>query len=100
MIEKNKIYCFKCRSEINIEAGTKIMRRDECDKCGASLRCCRMCIHYDISSYNECRESVAERILEKEKANFCDYFVFENNLANKEDEKNRHLDAAKSLFKN
>lgn len=32
------------------------------------------CRHYDKNSYNECHEPNAERVLEKEKGNFCDYF--------------------------
>lgn len=34
-----------------------------------------MCVFFDLSSYNECKEPVAERIVDKEKPNFCDYFV-------------------------
>jgi len=33
-----------------------------------------MCSFYDRTVYNECRESQAERVVEKEKSNFCDYF--------------------------
>lgn len=47
-----------------------------------------MCIYYDPKSYNECRESSADRVLDKEKDNFCDYFslngALKENLANKE----------------
>jgi hypothetical protein len=30
---------------------------------------------YDPHAYNECREVSAERIIDKERANFCDYFA-------------------------
>jgi len=33
-----------------------------------------MCKFYDPKVYNECIEVNAERIVDKEKANFCDYF--------------------------
>ena len=33
-----------------------------------------MCQFYDPKAYNECRENSADRIVDKEKANFCDYF--------------------------
>ena len=52
-----------------------VPRRAECDRCGASLHCCRNCQHYDPSVYNECRETSAERVVEKEASNFCDYFT-------------------------
>ena len=32
------------------------------------------CDFYDAGAYNQCREPQAERVLEKEKGNFCDYF--------------------------
>lgn len=64
--------CFDCKKEINIEG--KPGRRDRCPHCGADLRVCLNCRFYDEGSYNECREPVAERVKEKDKANFCDYF--------------------------
>ena len=45
-----------------------------CPKCDADLHCCRNCTFYDLNAYNNCRESQAERVVDKEKANFCDYF--------------------------
>jgi len=35
---------------------------------------CRNCIHHDRSYNNECRESQADRVVDKEHFNFCDYF--------------------------
>ena len=37
---------------------------------------CKNCEFYDTSAYNECKESQAERVVDKEKANFCDYFKY------------------------
>ena len=98
-INTKKIRCYKCRHILDIEQATKIMRGDECPKCETYLRCGRMCIHYDPSAYNECHEPVAERILDKEKSNFCEYFVFNENKSNKEDDRDIKLSAANSLFK-
>ncbi|MBE9504994.1 MAG: hypothetical protein IME96_12545 [Proteobacteria bacterium] len=66
--------CYNCKKEINIEG--KPGRRDSCPHCGTDLRVCLNCRFYDESSYNECREPVAERVKEKDIANFCDYFEF------------------------
>jgi hypothetical protein len=33
-----------------------------------------MCKFYDARVYNECKESNADRVVDKEKDNFCDYF--------------------------
>ncbi len=49
-------------------------RQDSCPGCRASTHCCLNCTHYDSSRYNECTEPVADRVVDKEKANFCDYF--------------------------
>ena len=35
---------------------------------------CRNCAFYDASAYNECRESNAERVSDRDRANRCDYF--------------------------
>ncbi|MDW7709768.1 MAG: hypothetical protein SCH98_04775 [Deferrisomatales bacterium] len=49
-------------------------RRDTCPGCGADLHACVQCTFYAPGHYNNCREPQAERVLDPEKANFCDYF--------------------------
>ncbi len=49
-------------------------RRDACPRCGADLHACAQCRFYAPGSYNDCREPRAERVLDKERANFCDWF--------------------------
>lgn len=66
--------CYKCNATITDIA--YITRSDICKKCGFNLRCCMNCEFYDSGSYNECTESQAERVTDKEKSNFCDYFRF------------------------
>ena len=78
---QEKIICFNCSKELDIEPGAKILKNEECPYCYASLHCCKMCGFYDPSSYNECREPNAERIVDKEKANFCEYFVLKGSQA-------------------
>jgi hypothetical protein len=34
-----------------------------------------MCKFYSPKVYNECHESNAERVVDKEKSNFCSYFT-------------------------
>lgn len=57
-----------------------------------------MCQFYDPKAYNECREPVAERITDKEKANYCDYFKVGSGKAT-HDSKENIVKAANSLFK-
>lgn len=63
-------FCFKCQTEFR----GKPARGDDCEKCRASLRCCMNCKHYDPKAYNGCNEPQAERVVEKDRGNFCDYF--------------------------
>ena len=51
-----------------------VSRSARCARCGADLRCCLNCRFHESSAYNECLEPSAERVLEKDRANFCDYF--------------------------
>jgi len=65
--------CTFCKARI--DRRDKIMRSDTCPKCGKNLHCCKQCKFYDPHAYNECREVSAERVVDKERANFCDYFL-------------------------
>lgn len=68
--------CPACHKTIKLEG--KISFREECSHCGGDLHICLMCQFHDVSAYNECRESQAERVLDKAKANRCDYFQLNN----------------------
>jgi hypothetical protein len=69
--------CHACKKEIS--GDLKVGRKDECPSCGTDLRCCLNCVFYDRSVSKQCRETVTELVREKEKANFCEYFVFREN---------------------
>lgn len=64
--------CHKCGRELNSEF--EFGRQDTCSGCGLATHSCMNCMHYNTSRYNECDEPVAERVVDKEKFNFCDYF--------------------------
>ncbi len=66
--------CFNCGAVLEVPSGP-IGRNTTCDKCDSDVRVCLNCQHYDPSSYNECNEPMAERVVEKNRANFCDYFA-------------------------
>lgn len=69
--------CHACKKEISGEL--KVGRRDVCPSCGADLRCCLNCRFYDRAVSKQCRETVTELVKEKEKSNFCEYFVIVEN---------------------
>ena len=65
--------CAFCGEETSIEG--KVMKKDTCPHCGRDLRCCMQCKFYDPHAYNECREVLAERIVDNERANACEYYA-------------------------
>ena len=68
--------CWKCGTEIEeISGARKVLRTDSCPKCHSDLHACNNCRHYDPKYHNECRETEAEWVNDKERANFCDYFT-------------------------
>lgn len=68
--------CVFCGETIELSGSTgRVGRGDECPECRRDLRCCMQCAFYDPGAYNECREVSAERIVDNERANSCEYFV-------------------------
>ena len=65
--------CVFCHKHVKLDG--KVTRQDVCPHCNRDLRCCKQCKYYDQSAYNECKEVSAERIVDKERANFCDFFL-------------------------
>jgi hypothetical protein len=68
--------CFSCNAAIELAAGERIGFRDTCEECNTDLHACLNCIHYDSNAYNQCRETNAEWVSDRERANRCDYFVY------------------------
>lgn len=69
--------CYKCGNPVSLEF---ISRRDECRSCGSDLRVCLNCSFFDESKANRCKEPQAEWVKEKDRANYCDYFRFRDNV--------------------
>ena len=65
--------CAFCKKDLEFEG--RVLRSDLCPHCGRDLHCCLQCTFYDQGSYNECKEVMAERVVDKERANMCEYFV-------------------------
>ncbi len=66
--------CFACDAACDLAAGERVGFRATCSSCDADLHVCRNCRHHDPAVYNECRESNAEWVSDRERANHCDYF--------------------------
>jgi len=89
--------CFTCKKEVALS--DKPGFREECPHCFADIHICYNCQFYDDTAYNDCRETSADRVVDKEKANYCEYFVLRSTLIetnNTEDDAKKKLEA---LFK-
>jgi hypothetical protein len=64
-------YCFHCGAEIS----PPVYRSSHCSSCGKEVKVCLNCTFYLPGAHGDCKETVAEQVKEKDRANFCDYFV-------------------------
>lgn len=66
--------CSLCRKEIEVDKF--VSRKSTCPRCSGDLHICLNCKFYSETSHNKCLEPRAEFQRTRDKANFCDYFVF------------------------
>lgn len=69
--------CFRCGESL-AALTLPLSRRDMCPNCSVHLHVCRQCEHYDAHVVGQCREEEAEEVLEKERVNFCEWFIPSN----------------------
>jgi hypothetical protein len=72
MAARFQFSCFSCHTTLSFSEVPGF--RDDCDQCGADVHVCKNCRFYDAKAYNECVEPSAERVREKERSNFCEFF--------------------------
>lgn len=60
---------------MELAAGERVGFQDDCPACRAALHACRNCAHHDPAAHNQCRESNAEWVGDRERANRCEYFT-------------------------
>jgi hypothetical protein len=65
--------CWNCKTQVDTRQ--RIGFRDYCPACERALHACRNCDFYDPAYNNQCRETAAERVVDKDRQNFCEYFV-------------------------
>ena len=90
--------CYKCGFLLTFPSDT-VGFKEECQKCHSDVHCCKACKFYDANSYNECKEPVADRIVDKEKSNFCDYYKFSGNHTANSNSKENTFNKLNDLFK-
>ncbi|MEZ4461659.1 MAG: hypothetical protein R3E66_18435 [bacterium] len=67
-----EVVCWSCHK--SLEAGDSISRTQECPHCTVDLHACRMCKFFDDTVSGGCKETQADYVHRKDKANFCEYF--------------------------
>lgn len=65
-------HCWSCGEVIEADA---VFRTDTCPKCEEDLKVCKTCRHFDESASNGCRETTADFVPNKTRANYCAYYT-------------------------
>ena len=88
--------CWKCGGLLP-DLLLPLPRHEECPHCRAQLHVCRMCVFFDTTLAQQCREPVADLVSDKSRANFCGYFQINPNAfsasTDQAAESRRQLDA-------
>lgn len=66
--------CWKCGTRVVLAPRSRVSRNASCDQCDSDLHVCKNCRFHDPTVHNQCRETQAEWVSDRERANFCDYF--------------------------
>ena len=91
--------CHACESQYDVTPGEPLGFRANCEACQADLHVCLSCEHHDPQAYNECREPNAERVLDKDRGNRCEYFRSGTGEAAGTSDRDRSLSDLDNLFK-
>lgn len=95
----NKIIlmCWKCGKDTS---QIEVFRSTVCPFCGAFLHVCKACEFYEPGLHYDCRESeIQDRVNDKEKSNFCEYFRVSKKTSSEKEKKSKNsLDAFNALF--
>lgn len=70
---ERELRCWKCGADLE-SVPRPFSRFAECPACKTELHVCRMCTHYDLRYVGQCSHDFADKVLEKEKSNFCGHF--------------------------
>jgi hypothetical protein len=70
----DELVCWRCGESL-ADLPLPLSRLAECRACHGELHVCRMCRYYDTGVAKSCREPVAEEVSNKERANFCGWFM-------------------------
>ena len=73
MPEPGQFECWKCGTDLK-SVPRPFSRFAECTACKTELHVCRMCRHYNPRYVGQCDHDFADKVLVKDKSNFCSHF--------------------------
>ena len=68
--------CHFCGTQLDEKM--EVHRSSTCISCGKDLKICYNCHFYSKGVHNDCLETSAEPVRDKDRSNFCDYFRFKD----------------------
>ena len=72
MTTVGQLQCWRCGALC--EEDLRVLPRTaQCNSCHADLHVCRQCEFYDTGVAKHCRETIADEVQDKTRANFCAY---------------------------
>ncbi|MEW6067055.1 MAG: hypothetical protein AB1610_01975 [Nitrospirota bacterium] len=90
--------CALCGKKIELDK--YFSRKSSCPECGGDIHICLNCRFYSTTSHNKCLEPKAEFQRSRDRANFCDYFVYKDATSgSSRNEKGEAIRKLEELFK-
>lgn len=92
-----EVVCWNCGCSLK-DIPRPISRHANCPECFEDLHCCRLCVHYAPRLTGQCDDDRADPPVQKENANFCDFFrplsdAYEDVRGSRRDAARQRLDA-------
>ena len=72
-LKSSNLVCWQCGASLADEP-LPLSTYAECRNCRAALHVCRLCRFDNPNLRSDCDEPRAESVIDREKANFCDWF--------------------------
>ena len=91
------ISCHACGTSFNVSVRVSFLA--VCDSCGLELHACLNCRFHDDAVSNQCRESEADLVVDKERANRCEWFQPRGEAASEEEDGVRSREKLEALFR-
>ena len=92
-----KVICHKCSYIFSFNE--VLSRTSSCENCHSDLKVCLNCSFFDIRASKQCLENQTSLVSDKEKANFCEWFVPSQTEKEKNCQKQKKLSELGKLFK-